>query len=44
MWQILQEITDYKKITSHVTDTDVTLPHKLKTFFARIEDNTVPLS
>ena len=38
MWQGLQEITDYKKKTSHVTDTDVLLPDKLNTFF---EDNTV---
>ena len=28
---------------NHVTDTDVTLPDKLNTFFARFEDNTVPL-
>ena len=36
MWQGLQEITDYKKKTSHVTDTDITLPDELNTFFARI--------
>ncbi|XP_071183951.1 uncharacterized protein [Salvelinus alpinus] len=40
MWQGLQEITDYKKKTSHVMDTDVTLPDKLNTFFADFEDNT----
>ena len=44
MWQGLQEITDYKKKTSHVTDTDVMLPDKLNTFFALFEDNTVPPS
>ena len=44
MWQGLQEITDYKNKNSHVTDTDVTLPDKLNTFFARFEDNTVPPS
>uniref|UniRef100_A0A4W5RC75 RAS related 2 n=1 Tax=Hucho hucho TaxID=62062 RepID=A0A4W5RC75_9TELE len=27
---------------SHVTDTDVSLPDKLNTFFARFGDNTVP--
>ena len=42
MWKGLQEITYYKKKSSHVTDTDVTLPDKLNTFFARFEDNTVP--
>ena len=41
MWQGLQEITDYKKKSSHVTDTDVMLPDKLNTFFARFEDNTL---
>ncbi|XP_035642152.1 sterol carrier protein 2-like isoform X1 [Oncorhynchus keta] len=40
----LQEITDCKKITSLVTDTDVTLPDKLNTFFVRFEDNIVPPS
>ena len=44
MWQGLQEITDYKKKSSHVTDTNVTLPDKLNTFFACFENNTVPLS
>ena len=44
MWQGLQEIKDYKKKTSHVSDTDITLPDKLNTFFARFEDNTVPPS
>ena len=33
--------SDYKKKTSHVKDTDITLPDKLNTFFARFEDNTV---
>ena len=42
MWQGLQENMDYKKKTSHVTDTEVPLPDKLNTFFARFEDNTVP--
>jgi hypothetical protein len=42
MWQGLQEIMDYKKKTSHITITDVTLPDKLNTFFACFEDNTVP--
>ena len=42
MWHGLQTITDYKKKTSHATDTDVLLPDKLNTFFARFEDNTVP--
>ena len=31
MWQGLQAIIDYKKKTSHVTDTDVLLPDKLIT-------------
>jgi hypothetical protein len=44
MWQGLRTITDYKGKTSHVTDTDVLLPDKLNTFFARFEDNTVPLT
>jgi hypothetical protein len=43
MWQGLQTITDYKGKTSHDADTDVFLPEKLNTFFARFEDNTVPL-
>ena len=45
MWQGLLTITDYKGKTSHVShvaDTDVLLPDKLNTFFARFEDNTVP--
>ena len=41
MWQGLQEITDYKKKTRHVTDTVVTPPN---TLFAHFEDNTVPPS
>ena len=44
IWQGLQEIMDYKKKNSHVTDTDVTLPDKLNIFFACFEDNTVPPS
>jgi hypothetical protein len=44
MWQGLQEITNYKKKTSHVTDTDVTLLDKLNTSFARFEDNAMPPS
>ena len=40
MWQGLQTITDYKGKTSHVADTEVLLPDKLNTFFARIEDNS----
>ena len=44
MWQGLKEITDYKNKNSHVTDTNVTLPDKLNTFFAHFEDNTVPPS
>ena len=44
MWQGLQSITDYKKKTSPVADTDVLLPDKLNHFFARFEDNTVPLT
>jgi hypothetical protein len=44
MWQGLQSITDCKKKTSPVVDTDVLLPDKLKNFFARFEDNTMPLT
>jgi hypothetical protein len=44
MWQDLQTITDYRGKTSHVADTDVLLPDKLNTFFARFEDDTVPLT
>ena len=44
MWQGLQSITDYKKKTSPIADTDVLLPDKLNNFFARFEDNTVPLT
>jgi hypothetical protein len=44
MWQGLQSITEYKKKTSPVADTDVLLPDKLNNFFARFEDNTVPLT
>ena len=44
MCQGLQTITDYKKKTSPVVDTDVLLTDKLNNFFARFEDNTVPLT
>ncbi|CDQ73384.1 unnamed protein product [Oncorhynchus mykiss] len=44
MWQGLQSITDYKKKTSPVADQDVLLPDRLNNFFARFEDNTVPLT
>ncbi|CDQ82323.1 unnamed protein product [Oncorhynchus mykiss] len=44
MWQGLQSITDYKKKTSPVADTDVLLPDQLNNFFAHFEDNTVPLT
>jgi hypothetical protein len=44
MWQGLQSITDYKRKTSLVTDQDVLLPGRLNNFFARFEDNTVPLT
>jgi hypothetical protein len=44
MWQGLQEIKDYKKKNSRVTDTDVALPDKLNAFFARFKDNKVPPS
>ena len=43
MWQALQTITDYKKKTIPVADIDVLLPDKLNNFFARFEDNRVPL-
>uniref|UniRef100_A0A8K9USR6 Reverse transcriptase domain-containing protein n=1 Tax=Oncorhynchus mykiss TaxID=8022 RepID=A0A8K9USR6_ONCMY len=44
MWQGLQSITDYRKKSSPVTDQDVLLPGRLNYFFARFEDNTVPLT
>ncbi|CDQ88202.1 unnamed protein product [Oncorhynchus mykiss] len=44
MWQGLQSITDYKKKTSPIPDQDVLLPDRLNNFFARFEDNTVPLA
>jgi hypothetical protein len=44
MWQGLQSITDYKKKTSPATDQDDLLPDRLNKFFARFEDNTVPLT
>ena len=44
MWQGLQSITYYKKKTSPVSDQDVLLPVRLNNFFARFEDNTVPLT
>ena len=40
MGQGLQTITDYKRKTSHVAETNILLPYKLNTFFARFEDNT----
>jgi hypothetical protein len=40
MWQGLQETTDYKKKSSNITDTNVTLPDKLNTFFACFEVKT----
>ena len=42
MWQGLLTITEYKRKTSHVADTNVLLLDRLNTFFARFEDNTVP--
>jgi hypothetical protein len=42
VWQGLQSITDYKKITSPVADIDILLTDKLNNFFAHSEDNTVP--
>jgi hypothetical protein len=42
MWQGLHSITDYNKKTSTVVDIDILL--KLNNFFARFEDNTVPLT
>ena len=39
MWQGLQTITDYKRKTSHIADTDVLFPDKLNTFFVFFEDN-----
>jgi hypothetical protein len=44
MRQGLQTITDYKRKTSHVAETDVLLLDRLNTFFARFVDNTVPLT
>ena len=44
MWQGLQSITDYKKKTSPVADTDVLLTDKLNNWFAPFEDNTVPMT
>jgi hypothetical protein len=44
MWQGLQSITDNKKKMSPVADQDVLLPDRLNNFFARVEDNTVPLT
>ena len=44
MWQGLQLIMDYKKKTSPVADQDVLLPDRLNNFFARFEDNIVPLT
>ena len=39
MWQGLQTDTDYKGKTCHVADTDVLIPDKLNTFFARFKEN-----
>ena len=44
MWQGLQLITDYKRKTNPVADHDALLPDRLNNFFARFEDNTVPLT
>ena len=44
IWESLQTIMDYKKKTSPVEDPDVLLPDKLNNYFARFEDNTVPLT
>ena len=44
MWQGPKSITDYKKKTSPIADINVLLPDKLNNFFARFEDNTVPLT
>ena len=44
MWQGLRSITDYKGKTSPVAEINVFLPDKLNNFFARFEDNTVPLT
>ena len=44
MWQGLQSIMDYKKETSPVADIEVLFPDKLNNFFARFENNTVPLT
>jgi predicted Zn-ribbon and HTH transcriptional regulator len=44
MWQGLQSITYYKRKTSLFANHDVLLPDKLNNFFARLEDNTVPLT
>jgi hypothetical protein len=40
--KLIQTIIDYKRKTSHVTETDVLLPDRLNTVFARFKDNTVP--
>ena len=42
MWQGLQTITDYKRKTSHIAETDVLPLDRLNTLFARFEDSTVP--
>ena len=39
----LQSITDSKRKTSPITDTDVFLADKLNNLFAHFKDNTVPL-
>ena len=40
MWG-LQTITDYKRKTRHVAETDFLLQDRINTFFALFEDNTV---
>jgi hypothetical protein len=42
MWQGLQTIMDYKG--KDVAEKEVLLPDKLNTFFARFDDNSVPLT
>jgi hypothetical protein len=42
MWQGLQIITDYKRKTSYVVETDILLLDRLNTFFARFKYNTMP--
>ena len=44
MWQGLQSITDYKRKNSPVADNNVLLSDRLNNFFARFEENRVPLT